>query len=570
MNQLSSRLQNKDTAFQKTLLALVVQTCIDHPYHGMYQVWTGTRASVVKHDEVSVLRHQAMERVARRLMRAGGQTAATWTAIDRTSTKYADLAAEPAPQDSKARRHKVGFSQNKPFQILAAGVVKYQIPPPTMQIEVRADLDYSGVPRMAHLEATFSYAGGVSAPKIVTAIGTDGQRYKQLVKGSKNDDLRQDAIMEQVFGQVSALLKLNRKTQQRRLTIRTYKVLPLTATAGLIEFVPNTIPLHEWLMPAHERYHPKDLRQSDCRKQISDVDRLGVDARVKAFRAVTARFTPTMRYFFLEHYPDPDDWFVRRTAYTRTTAAISMLGHVLGVGDRHGHNILLDAKTGEVVHIDLGIAFEMGRVLPIPELVPFRLTRDIVDGMGITGVEGVFRRCCEFTLAALRAETEPIMSILDVLRYDPLYQWSISPARMQRLQDARRAAEEENGSVIQEAPAERKFSTVNPTMAKTLELGSMTTRRGKNHQQQQQQPAPALASSASTPGIEGAGEKAGDATEANRALEVVKRKLTQSLSVEATVYDLINQARDEKNLALLFTGKLSRAMTAGGWSTDLV
>lgn len=40
----------------------------------------------------------------------------------------------------------------------------------------------------------------------------------------------------------------------------------------------------------------------------------------------------------------------------------------------------------------LGVAFEQGKILPTPETVPFRLTRDVVDGMGITGVEGVFRR----------------------------------------------------------------------------------------------------------------------------------------------------------------------------------
>ncbi len=39
-----------------------------------------------------------------------------------------------------------------------------------------------------------------------------------------------------------------------------------------------------------------------------------------------------------------------------------------------------------------------GRFLPTPELVPFRLTPDVVDGMGVTGVEGVMRRCCEETL----------------------------------------------------------------------------------------------------------------------------------------------------------------------------
>lgn len=55
-------------------------------------------------------------------------------------------------------------------------------------------------------------------------------------------------------------------------------------------------------------------------------------------------------------------------------------------------NILIDTQTAELIHIDLGVAFEQGRILPTPETVPFRLTRDIVDGMGVMGVEGVFRR----------------------------------------------------------------------------------------------------------------------------------------------------------------------------------
>lgn len=51
-----------------------------------------------------------------------------------------------------------------------------------------------------------------------------------------------------------------------------------------------------------------------------------------------------------------------------------------------------------MVHIDLGIAFEQGLFLNTPELVPFRLTQDVVDGMGAVGVEGSMRRCCEETL----------------------------------------------------------------------------------------------------------------------------------------------------------------------------
>lgn len=64
---------------------------------------------------------------------------------------------------------------------------------------------------------------------------------------------------------------------------------------------------------------------------------------------------------------------------------ILIAGYIIGLGDRHSANLLLDQINAEVVHIDLGIAFEQGKFLNTPELVPFRLTRDVVDGMGITG-----------------------------------------------------------------------------------------------------------------------------------------------------------------------------------------
>ena len=39
------------------------------------------------------------------------------------------------------------------------------------------------------------------------------------------DDLRQDAVMQQVFGMVNQLLKENSETKKRDLRIKTYKVL---------------------------------------------------------------------------------------------------------------------------------------------------------------------------------------------------------------------------------------------------------------------------------------------------------------------------------------------------------
>jgi len=47
--------------------------------------------------------------------------------------------------------------------------------------------------------------------------------------------------------------------------------------------------------------------------------------------------------------------------------------------------------------------------------VPFRLTRDLIDGMGVTGVEGVFRRCCEKTLSVMRTNKEALLTIVEVI-----------------------------------------------------------------------------------------------------------------------------------------------------------
>lgn len=509
MNQLSSRMQRDNSKFQMLLMRLVLRICSEHPYHGIYQIWAGTMAKTVQGDHPARLRKEAAKAVADRLNTAKSGIEVIYKAIDRTNGLYTALATSDRGEKPKSGS-KINVKDSPAATQLASALSRYRVPPPTLELPIAADKDYSRVPIMAKLEPTIGIAGGISAPKILTVVASNGERYKQLVKGG-NDDLRQDAIMEQVFAAVSSLLKQHRTTRQRNLGIRTYKVLPLTPSSGIIEFVANTQPLHDWLIPAHSRYYPKLLKGSQCRKQIEEVQDQTTKNRIAAYRKATDQFPPVMRYFFLESSPDPDDWYARRLAYTRSTAAVSILGHVLGLGDRHGHNILLDKKTGEAVHIDLGVAFEAGRILPIPEVVPFRMTRDVVDGMGITKTDGVFRRCCEFTLDALREDTYSIMTILDVLRYDPLYSWSSTPMRLARLQNAARRGEknEENGE-------------------SELGAGGDDTERKK--------------------------KVVNEPSEADRALEVVRKKLSKTLSVTAMVNDLINQATDEKNLAVLYAG----------------
>jgi len=88
---------------------------------------------------------------------------------------------------------------------------------------------------------------------------------------------------------------------------------------------------------------------------------------------------PVFRNWYLKEFPSPGEWlaillkfhskcsqfiiifflfrYIARSEFTRTTAVISIVGYILGLGDRHGENILLDSTNGGVVHVDFNCLF---------------------------------------------------------------------------------------------------------------------------------------------------------------------------------------------------------------------
>ena len=88
------------------------------------------------------------------------------------------------------------------------------------------------------------------------------------------------------------------------------------------------------------------------------ISRSNPQAVVNEFIKLRERYPPVMRHYFTEKHKTPMAWFSMRLHYSRSVATTSIVGHILGLGDRHTSNILMDNTTGEVVHIDLGIAFD--------------------------------------------------------------------------------------------------------------------------------------------------------------------------------------------------------------------
>ncbi|KAG9049511.1 serine/threonine-protein kinase M1 [Tulasnella sp. UAMH 9824] len=255
-------------------------------------------------------------------------------------------------------------------------------------------------------------------PRKLTVLGSDGAAYNFLCK--PKDDLRKDARLMDFNSIINKLLKTNSESRRRRLHIRTYSVVPLNEECGLIEWVPNTTGFRHIL---EKLYSARGIQifARDVTEEYNRVREIGESAAPQVFvERILPYFRPVFHEWFIATFAEPAAWLSARMAYSRTAAVISMVGFILGLGDRHGENILLDTVNGDTVHVDFNCLFERGKHFAVPERVPFRLTNNIADGMGVTEVEGAFRISCEVTMQILRTNRDTLMSVLEAFVHDPL------------------------------------------------------------------------------------------------------------------------------------------------------
>ena len=478
--QLVARLESEQdpAGFQQALHAIVGRLAREHPFHSLYQLLALRASNVVGQEEQLVLVSASTSKIAAATVLLDGvrasstRLASVLSQMETLVGAYVKVTEMPKPADRSAAA--AAASMQVPGDVRRLPALD-KIPIITAHLPVDPACAYPDgtFPTLHKMPATVTLPGGVNVPRKLDVLASDGQVYPQLAKGK--DDLRQDAVMQQVFGHASALLRSTPGARARGMRMHTYKVIPFNPTAGLVEWCNNTRPLSDYLVrgqrSAHRRLRPDDITNDVARTHM-EVDPPTFDRQRAAFDYVCDHFKPVMHHFFLESFHAPSQWYERRLAYTRSVAVSSMVGYIIGLGDRHSSNILIGCQTGELVHIDLGVAFDQGELLPTPETVPFRLTRDIVDGCGATGVEGVLRRCCEESRSVLRANKESLVTLIEVLIHDPILRWAMSPELARRHQgqhqdaDADEHLEDEmllgqyGAQAVQNADAERALLRV--------------------------------------------------------------------------------------------------------------
>ena len=296
-----------------------------------------------------------------------------------------------------------------------------------------------GAPTLVEVLDEVDVMHSLQKPKKVTFRGSDGALVSFLAK--PKDDLRKDLRMMEFVSLLNRTLAREPASRKRRLYLRSFAVLPLTEDCGLIEWVPHTTGLRIVLQDQYARANLFDRRTSTAEaKNVYEQGERQGRSPAETLRQVLRKYPPIFHRYFPERFADPAAWFAARSGFAHTAAVWSMVGHIVGLGDRHGENILVDTSTGDVVHVDFSCLFDKGLELDKPEVVPFRLTQNMIDALGVAGPDGVFSSVCEITLGVLRQHRDALMSVLDTFVHDPLLEWTRAAAKQQQQQGGGGAA----------------------------------------------------------------------------------------------------------------------------------
>lgn len=334
--------------------------------------------------------------------------------------------------------------------------------------------------------------GSIRKPKRLSLVSSSGVGYRYLVKGG--EDLRNDERIEQLFGLMNQIVRkherysvdqdivfnqaldcslstpsylLSDSTSLHALQshagfkapevmrARTYGVVPMSTKVGILEWVPNTVPLsavlaEEMVKDDYIKMTQKQaIEEKDGHAELSLFSLSSTELRTKwlkgnattdyhqmyrnaplasaiaAYEAITS-ILPTyyLQRRLLSMSLNAETYYTLLHEFLASLSINNIFGYILGIGDRHLENLLLDNSTGSIVYIDFGICFGMGAsVLPVPELIPMRLTRQLTDiSQPIDGIE-IIRQHMQKVLGCLRKEKGVLQNALEVYINDPLMDW---------------------------------------------------------------------------------------------------------------------------------------------------
>ena len=274
--------------------------------------------------------------------------------------------------------------------------------------------------------------------------GSDGKTYNYIIK--YGEDLRQDQRIQQSLELMSKQLAMDKNCKQNHLKIQTYQVIPINENCGLISVVQNATTITDYLQESTQYFLETSFFDflPTVKEQFRNFLLNGTAFRTwgKTYEnAVMGRSRDELaeelatkeamfpkdiiRRALMNSAISLETYYILRKNFITSLATMSIAHWLLGIGDRHLSNILIEVQSGRLIGIDFGIAFGAAANLLVPEIVPFRLTSHFVNVIEPMGVEGVIKKNMIHVLRCLRNHSATILICLEMFVKEPTMDWLV-------------------------------------------------------------------------------------------------------------------------------------------------
>ncbi|OHT01329.1 PIKK family atypical protein kinase [Tritrichomonas foetus] len=290
-------------------------------------------------------------------------------------------------------------------------------------LSVPGQFEENEPPKIFMIDPNFTVLRTQQHPRSVFIIDENGKKWRFLLKGK--EDLRLDQRIMQLFRLINTLLTNDRLTSSLEIKIEQYPIIPFAKDCGLIGWVGGADTLQHLVTELRSMKNiPQLLEINILHEMIGPTS--GTQTyfqRRETFEQIVSQAPATeLRDIIWLKSPNPEAWLQRVDNFTKSTGLMSITGYVIGLGDRHPSNMMIQRDTGRVIHIDFGDSFESAmRRTSFPERVPFRLTRMIVNAFDCGGIDGLFRRTCEDAMNVLREHKTSIAAQLEIFVHEPIF-----------------------------------------------------------------------------------------------------------------------------------------------------
>ncbi|KAK4317884.1 hypothetical protein Pmani_011063 [Petrolisthes manimaculis] len=279
--------------------------------------------------------------------------------------------------------------------------------------------------KISSFEEQIAVMPSLRLPMRIVVRGDDNCDHKYLVKWG--EDLRTDQRIQQIFTFMNSVYDSSPLLSHTPLRpyLDTYQVVPLSLQTGILKWVESTQPLKDFMRDSfndnekdcyqnaislYSKEKPWEIRSKCNRENV-----------VKRYEVVVNKIPwDILRRGLVKLSSSKEGFFSLRCKFTISYATLCISHWLLGIGDRHCGNFLVSLKTGGLVGIDFGHHFETSaQFLPVPELMPFRLTPQISNIFQPLGHTGMLHDIMVAILTALQDSKLVLLAVLEAFIKEP-------------------------------------------------------------------------------------------------------------------------------------------------------